>query len=338
MRLTLCFTTFLLILPAGAPNLSAAQNGPGVPVLGLAYDFEFDAIRPILGIPGAAIIGDAIDFGFPIATAVISPQNSRALVVSAGDQTTRLVQFQAGVGTALTLNAAMTSPSLILFSPSGYAAVLYQQASHKLQLVTGLPANPAVQDISLSGVPDSAGPAAISDDGQLILLTSPGQDARQVWLLPVAGNPMLLPFPGSILTFRPMSHDALTATPAGVVYLVRDVVQSVDYKPIFAGSNGASNPVAVAFSSDGSLGYVADASGALTVIDLTSSVSNTIDCGCAPTLLQPVSASSMFRVSEISNTPVLLFEGSATASRTWFVPARPRTAKRRPVEHRGGVQ
>lgn len=336
MRLTHSLTALLLLLAAGAANRAASQNSPRVPVLGLAYDSSQSAIRPILGIPGAAVLGDAIDFGFPIVAAAISPRDNLALAV-AHDQSTRVVQFQAGISSALKLDAAMASPSQIVFSPSGSAVILYQQASRKLQLVTGLPGNPSVADLSLSGVPDPADATAVSDDGRLILLSSPDPTAGQVWLLPTDGSPQLLPFPGSRLSFRPNSQDVLTATTAGDVYLVRDVTVSADYRQIYAGSGGTSNPVAVSFSPDGTLGYVAAASGILTVIDLASGASNTTDCRCVPAVLQPMSTASIFRISEISGASVILFEGSAATPRTWFVPAALVPARpHRPVIQRGG--
>jgi hypothetical protein len=318
MRLTHFYWTLLLMLPAGAANAAASQNSAGVPVLGLAYDSRTSAIRPILGIPGAAILGDAIEFGFPIEAAVISPRNNLALAV-ARDRSTRVVQFQAGISSSHRLDGAMTSPSRIVFSPSGSTAILYQQASRRLQLITGLPGNPSVEDVSPSGVPESANATAVSDDGRSILFSSPGP-AAQVWLVPVNGNPQLLPFPGSLLSFRPNSSDALSATAAGDVYLVRDVTVSADYRQIYAGS-GTSDAVALSFSPDGTLGYVAASSGILTIIDLASGASNTTDCRCAPTVLQPMNTAPVFRVSEISGAPVILFEGSTAAPRTWFVPA-----------------
>jgi len=325
----------LLLLLAGAADRADSQS-PGVPVLGLAYDSSHSAIRPILGIPGAAVLGNAIDFGFPIVAAAISPRDNLALAV-AHDQSTRVVQFQAGVVSALTLDAAMKSPSRIVFSPSGSAAILYHQASRKLQLVTGFPGNPSVADLSLSGVPDPADATAVSDDGRLILFSALGPDLGQVWLLPIDGSPQLLPFPGSRLSFRANSRDVLTATPAGDVYLVRDVTMSADYRQIYAGSDGTKDPVAVSFSPDGAFGYVAASSGILTVIDLTSGASNTTDCRCVPTLLQPMSAASIYRISEISGAPVILFEASAAAPRTWFVPAAFVPARRhRPVIQGGG--
>jgi hypothetical protein len=104
------------------------------------------------------------------------------------------------------------------------------------------------------------------------------------------------------------------------VYLVRDVTVSADYRQIYAGS-GTSDAVALSFSPDGTLGYVAASSGILTIIDLASGASNTTDCRCAPTVLQPMNTAPVFRVSEISGAPVILFEGSTAAPRTWFVPA-----------------
>src|SRR5581483_8016441 len=130
----------------------AGDTGPAVsaPVLGFVYDSGRSAIRPIRGIPGAALVGDPLDAGFALALAVISPSQEFALAVPRDGSALRLIDLATLSATAVP--GAMASPNHMVFSPSGRAALLYASASEQLQIVTGLPGNPAVREVN----PDSS--------------------------------------------------------------------------------------------------------------------------------------------------------------------------------------
>lgn len=118
-------------------SYAGAQSALATPILGFAYDASRMAIRPVRGFPGAAILGDPIDAGFDVALAAISPRQDYALAVSAGDGRVYVLRFPNGQPSVAALDNAMASPTQIVFSPSGTAALLYDQTSGRLQTVVG---------------------------------------------------------------------------------------------------------------------------------------------------------------------------------------------------------
>lgn len=311
--LNLSFLVAFSLLPA------AAQQGDlATPGLGLAYDSRGGTIRTIRGIPGAAILGDAVAAGSPLAAAFISPRQDLALVVSAADPQLRLIRLRGDNPDALPISGAMDSPDRIVFSPAGRAALLFRNNPSQLQVLTGLDDSPSIEDLPVSS-PMAA--MAVSDDGQAILLASGTDNAGPVWLF-TGGKATQLPLPGSIAaaSFRRNNLDLAAVTRTGEVYIVRHAGSGNYIRQIYPADTQTADPVAVQFSPDGAYVYTANSRGMLAVIDLQTGLATAISCRCTPTGLEPLAIGSIFRLTEISSRPVLLFDGSTPDPRVWFVP------------------
>src|SRR5262249_28445708 len=152
----------------------------------------------------------------------------------------------------LPLADAMTSPDRWVLSPSGSAAVLYRQDSSRIQILTGLPGSPLVRELSASGR-NAPAALAITDDANLILLA--GQDDAPSWAVGPDGSFIPLPLPPSTMAvaFRRGSHDLLSVTRAGNLFLARNVDTVPAFLEIDTGGALASEPVSVRFSSDGAV-------------------------------------------------------------------------------------
>src|SRR5215813_10177316 len=100
--------TLLSILPCAAQPASLAT-----PELGFVFDTELGSIRPIRGIPGAALLGNPIHTGFPIVRAAIAPRQ-QFTIVTADNLEPRLVRFQNGAATVALLPGAMPSPERVV--------------------------------------------------------------------------------------------------------------------------------------------------------------------------------------------------------------------------------
>src|SRR5215471_3188556 len=122
---------FLMVSLAGLGFAQAQDSPVGVPVLGYAFDAGAGAIRPLRGIPGAALLGDPLDLGFSPSSAVIAPGQGFALALSQ-DGPVRVVSLGAKT-TALPLDGAIATPDRMLFSPSGASALLI--AGNRAQVV-----------------------------------------------------------------------------------------------------------------------------------------------------------------------------------------------------------
>lgn len=304
-----------------------AQPGIAIPRLGFVFDASLGAIRPIRGIAGAAILGSPVNSGSALESAAISPGQNFALAISSDDHGVRIIRFQdAGPrpvrsASVLSLPSGMSSPDRMVFSPSGSAAVLYRQDSSRIQILTGLPDTPVVRDLSVAGL-NSPAALAITDDGNLALVA--GQDSDPSWTVGPDGNLVPLALPGSTMAvaFRHGSHDFLSVTRAGDLYLARNVDTVPAFLRIYA---MASEPVAVQFSLDGAIAYAIGANGTVIAVELATGSSQTISCGCRPTALEPLGPGTMFRLTAISSLPLMLFD--ARDLHVWFVPPDPVPAK-----------
>ena len=123
----------LLAVFAVAALPVCAQSGIAGPVSGYVFDRSASALRPILGIPGAALLGEGLDVGSQITAAYVAPGQNWALAATAGGP----VFFKLTSGAALRIAVAgvTASPELVAFSPSGTAVALY--AAGRIQVIQG---------------------------------------------------------------------------------------------------------------------------------------------------------------------------------------------------------
>ena len=308
--------TFVLL--ASFLRCAGAQPTVTAPVLGYAYDPGLRAIRPVRGIPGAAVLGAPLEIGFVPADASIAPLQNYALAVSR-NQAVSLIRWDNGSPSAASLTSTMARLGRIAFSPSGTAAILYDSVSARMQLVTGLPGTPSIQELQPAGS-TAADAFAVADNGTVVLSA-----AGSVRSISPDLNSIPLPLPAGIvaLAFDPAGANLLAATGSGDVYLAQNVTTNFFFRQVYTGDDRTSGPIAVQFSPNGAAAFVANPSGVAT-IDLNSGAASAIPCQCTPTGLQPFGPAGLFRITEISRRPLLLFDGTPSGNRFWFVPAEVR--------------
>src|ERR1700683_365367 len=150
---------FFLAAAFQARNISAGEASPQAQLSAPAEAYIFDAavkgIRPVLGIPGASSIGDPLDLGLSLASALVSPNQDFALLVGADDAAVRILSLQSGDFTNQLLPQASNAPKRIFFSPGGGTVGLYYPDSDRLQIFTHMPVGPIlaseISTASLSG-------------------------------------------------------------------------------------------------------------------------------------------------------------------------------------------
>ena len=292
----------LLIVFALLHPLAAQDSGLGVPVMGYTADTRSGVIRPIRGLPGAALVREPLNVGFRIRTAAISPLHDFALVVSVDDSRLHLISLRGEIAPLLPQNT-IDSPDAIILSPSGKAAILYQQDAGIAQVLTQLPDGPEAQPpVTLPFVLPSSS-LAIADDG---ILLAPGMDST--W-----------PAGVSAVSVRRNSHDLLAATRSGDIYLARNVMGAPEFRKIYAAGENGSEPVAIQFSIDGAYAYSASVNGTVAIIDLSTNETRILSCDCRPDGLQSLADGKLFRLRGTSG-PLLLLDVSGREPRFWFVP------------------
>src|SRR5205807_2222927 len=132
------------------------------------------------------------------------------------------------------------------------------------------------------------------------------------WLLAPGMSPLQVAAPGRFIVaaFQPGAHDAFALDPEGTVYRILNSAIPGEVQQLYAGSAETADPVAVRISSDGKSVYTANRLGMAAVIDVSTASAVAINCGCSPTGIEPLTSSNLFRITEISDRPVMLFDVS----------------------------
>lgn len=354
------------------PRLCAAQGQPGStligPSLGLMFDSASAAIRPILGIPGAATLGVPLDAGFAVGQALVAPHGDFALVVAKDDFSLAVVSASGGV--VRNFAPAMgEAPDLISFSPGGSSAALYYRASGRLLVLTGLRSQtPQAVEADASSLPAAPSLVAVREDAAALLLAVRLGETTGLYLLPnrpqaarstspkeiasatLRNDPSAVSSPAhavaqrvgsfqsvSALRFAAAGSDALVADgAANAVYLVQNASGAAHIAVLGAARDGLSQPVAVE-AMDAKRVLVANAGAkTLTILYRDGSPAASIQCGCSPSVLHQLSGRSVYRLTEPSREPMWLLDAGGDELRIVAVP--PDRSQSAPVAAAAGGQ
>lgn len=307
----LLYTTVMAALAAFVEPGSASPLR--LPSLGFVYDGGARGVRPIVGTPGAAVLGDPLAVGFPIATAAIA--RNYALVLSADDGRLRLVELGGEGVVVRMLEDTLPAAERIVLSPTGAAAVLYNASAGRLQVITGLPNAPMMsREVPTAELGDGTVNPAVSDDGQAVLFLAGGR----VWLLgPDGGRAELALDASASVSFRPNSHEAVAVSRTGEIHLIARGGGISKFGLVVGAPD---DPSGVQLSGDGTRAYVAYANGVVSIFNSVTGIVKHVSCGCRATGLHGVNAPSMFRINDASSAPVMLIDDSNEEPRLWFIP------------------
>lgn len=302
------------------PSACGQQSTLRVPLLGFVYDETGHSLRPVQGIPGASVLGDPLDLGVEVAAAVVSPKQDYALVLTAQPGDVWLTLFESDSISVRSIDALSQADHIDL-SPVGTAAVLYRSVDSRFQVVRGLPGSPVTSaPIDLSNLGVAPGPLAVSDDGELILAVA--TDGADSLTLLHSQASLRVPIPGHVaaIAFRPGTHDALAVNRDGQVWFISDLAANSDYR-LIATLDSEIRGASVAFLRDGSRAIVANAAtGKIALVDPAGGAPLVTSCDCRPATLQPFKGRGLFRLNEVSDKPMLLFDASEPTPRILFVP------------------
>ena len=244
-----------IVIAVFLAGVAAGQTGTALsgPTLGLVFDSSQSALRPIRGIPGAASLGDPVNAGFSLASATVSPQQGYAIALKADDSSVVLVR--AG-GASAAIPGARPAPALVVFSPAGTAAALYDSGAGRVQILTGLPDAAAVQsDVDISALAGPVAALAVDDAGSsLFLAVGPAETVSLYRIAADGASQFLAPFRSvAALRLSGNGREALLAdSAAGARTTVRryraDAVILLLGIPLYKRAGVGSGQVSVEFS------------------------------------------------------------------------------------------
>ncbi len=306
MRILLSASLAICSLYGQAGKLAA-------PSAGFAFDPAVHTLRRIVGIPGAALVGAPVDFGFAVSAAWVAPLLDSAFVLAADGQA-HLFLLTADAPLERTVDS-LGAPLRVVFSPSGSAAALYSPGS--VRVIKGLPDAPVVAaTIRLRGnrgprrpLPDTL---AVSDDGAYLLYAAAGP----LELIGVSGNSrqVMDRADGVLAAFAPGGHDAAVIH-SGKLILFQDIAGAATERSFDA----IADPIALAFSPGVQTVLVASAIGrAVTTIQVATGDRSALACDCSPSAL--IRMGSVFRLNELGSEPLWLLD-TASDRGLVFVPA-----------------
>jgi hypothetical protein len=315
----------IVALASLAAVLEAQPQGTiSGPVAGYVFDKAAHAMRPVLGLPGASLLGRPMNWRYRVDQAFIAPKLDSAVGVTA-EGAFRLFRMRDGIVTEMAVGglAPAGSPYSVAFSPSGSSAALY--GGNRVQLVSGLPDAPVLGgsiDLTAAGLPSAL---ALSDDARA-LLVSVNNSIRFFESYADMGK-LIDTAPGALVAFAAGGHDAAVADAGAGVVLFHDLAGAGTSQVIAAPDQNGAAFSALAFSADGKALFLASAAAqAVTQLDLAAGSRNRIPCGCSPTVLARMG--SVFRLTELSGDPLWLLDAPESAPRIVFVPAfEAKTAK-----------
>jgi hypothetical protein len=299
-------------------QVSAVSNGPQ---LGYAWDTQDETLRPILGVPGSSQVGTSVvTAGAFVAAAASSPANL-ALLVGTDHQLYRMTLPN---GAPAQIGATAAAGSVIRFSPSGTAAIVYTPGGTSATLLTGLSSSPKLRAVSL--------PAAIVDgaasDAGTVVAEVQGSGAVAIDVVAASGAVQTVASvqaPGG-LSFAGTSEDLLVAD-AGANSMM--AIRSVSTTPLKAPISTAGLlkvPVGLGASLSGQWAVVANSGDSSVVrVDLSgASAPQRVVCPAQPTVVAQLSGNGVFRFNELGTAPVWLADVSAATPAMLFIPALPK--------------
>ena len=285
------------------------------PSMGFVFDQSTHTLRRIEGIPGAALVGSSVDFGFALSAAYVAPRLDSAFVMADGNCRAHLFRLSADAPRELAVDS-MGGCFQVIYSPSGTAAALYSTGS--VLVIKGLPDDPVVAaTIRLRPSPRPQRPLphtlAISDDGAYLLYGAGGL----IELFGVAGDRRRVADGAREVAaaFAPGGHDAAIIQRSKLT-LFQDLAGAATVRSF----PGIEMPSGLAFSPDGQKLFVTGMGlQSVTTIQVATGDRTELPCDCTPSTLAPMG--SLFRLNELGTDPLWLLD-TASDHALVFVPAR----------------
>lgn len=302
-----------LILSIACANL-LAQNGVLGPVAGWVWDFEKTSMRPVLGIPGASILGDKFDGGVRLSLAV---SDQKRYVVGIGATDAQVYLIGARGGSARLLEEIPAGASRIYLSPSGDQAVFAYE--RRMIVVSGLPEAPTIQSEIYYGAEGAPSTVAVNDGARLILAAYPS--GRSIMAYNGTGNRWRMNYEGEVrsLAFADSSTNVVIADDTGV-RLVRNAAGNAEFSLLWEGDARAAS-----ISSDSKNAVVLSKQAQVFVVNLETGGVRALECSCEPTTVSRLAGGAVFRLNEGGSRPLWMVDLTGAQPRAVFVPADAKT-------------
>ncbi len=335
LLLLVCFTISLLNLGCGGGGLppskqvsqsiqtdSKVSQSMQAPMLGFVNTTNGGEVRAIFGIPGAAILSQPLALPAGVTNLNFAPGQKYAIVAGASGAPIGVMTFPtANPGPVIEISGAISQPDIVSFSPNGAAAAVYSASEGRLEVVSGLPANPLVaREISSADLPNPVRLLALADDG--VTLLEGGANSTVYWLA-VGAGPQLLDTVGDLegMTFVPQSANALIFDRnGGSLSLLQSVNSAPSNRSLVSGLTGLGGNIGLQATAGRAL-ITSASTNHLYQINLQSLQVQDLQLPATATMLEPLRTSGKYLLSWQSGQPAWIVDTSGPTGAVYFVPA-----------------
>jgi len=292
-------------------------------VTGFVLDASSSSIRPILGVPGAAMLGSPV--AQDIDAAEIAPSGDRA-VVSKGRHL-HLISGLRSASPAWTPISGISKADKVTWNSAGSAATLYSSDTGALLLIRIL-GDGSLEELSqdVASLGSALGPILVDRDGRYLVAMTASEPATLYVLDRQSAPKPIAQFdrPGP-MSFAGKERDVLVADAnRGQIVLIQDVFGAAGALSFGSLPDGVTTPVGLAVSPDETHAFVADkASKRIAVYEMgTRNVIDQIPLDAEPAFVKRFSRDSLFLLNSgaSGNEPFQLLETGDKPS-VYFVPA-----------------
>jgi len=310
------FRLVLVLTAAATIAFPASLQGPR---MGMVFDSSMRALRPILGIPGAAIMGEPLKTELDLRRVSISPQQDYALASQGDHNEIVVLRFDHAPMTSAPVAGTRRGPDLMVFSPGGRFAAVHYRDGNRIQVLGGLPGAPKVVEelyLSAGALPSAL---AVGDDNTVLA----GVGSSVYWVTRSGEVPVLKGI-GRVSAITMTTARLALVADAGTnqIHGLHNLTTALETEILAGPAQGIAAPVAVAISNDSRRAFVANGkSGMVGILDLQGKTpAKKIACGCKLTGLNRLDGDNLFRLTEPSNKPMWVLEAGAKETRIVFVP------------------
>jgi hypothetical protein len=306
-----------------AGSLQAQTQALTGPLLGFTPDSDGTAIRQIIGIPGASMLGNQLQIAVNIRGVLISPKQDYAIAIR-GDGQFVVIDLRTSAPEIKDIAGIRSVVGLMAISPTGSVAAIYADETRTVQIIGHLPDAPVViQELDASRVPGRGGSVAVSDDGAVALVRFDGPDSSSLWALDSSGTSWRVAVDQpSAVAFFPNSSNAVVGDDATQsAFLILDVRRLAARIPLLSRGEHVRAFASASTSEDGRRVFLADAkSGNIAIVDTETLTPVFVHCDCRATGLHRLKGASVFRLTETSRDPMMVLDASEAEPRILVIP------------------
>jgi hypothetical protein len=328
IRITLSRAVFTWIVALAAPAWAQSSSAIGGYTLGYVFDGRSSDLKPMVGIPGAAVLGASLETGVAIQQAYVSPRQNYAVALTDSGAVVVPLPFAADTSAIAPLGFDASAAGVVALSPDGSAGAFYSVNEAAIRIVAGMPDSPAIaRTISTAAISGTIRLLAIGNDAAMLVAAVDIPDTgSSVMQIDADGNGRTLTNSTHISALRFMGggNDLLVADDADdTVSMIQDVPGSALWKPLAAATDGIAGPIGLDVSLDGMRIVVANGrAGNIFEFDPNGPERGTYPCPCAPKGLGRLNGNSVFLLNSVSDAgPLWIFDGDSATPRVLFIPA-----------------